>query len=113
MITKGENFSRARLVNFKPQSGDVIESCNLAQLQPHTPVGLGVAGLTYRNCNLVNCDVDGIVEHCNTTQISRCGNLHDGYDCAVDCEHVTSSESISVDGVLIDTLYEYADKVVV
>jgi len=111
MIIKGQNFSHARLLEFDPQPGDIIESCNLAQMHPHTVI-TKVAGLTFRSCNLVNCAVDATTESCNTAQISRCGNLHDGYECVTDCEHVTSFEEIMVDDVLVDTLYEYADKVV-
>ena len=113
MIIKGQNFSHARLLEFDPQPGDIIESCNLAQMHPHTPIAVGVADLQYKGCNLVNCDVSGVVEHCNIMQISRCGNLQEGFSCVVDCEHVTSSEDIIVDGLVVDTLRQYADKVVV
>ena len=113
MIIKGQNFSHARLLEFDPQPGDIIESCNLAQMHPHTPIAVGVADLQYKDCNLVNCDVSGVVEHCNIMQISRCGNLQEGFSCVVDCEHVTISEDIIVDGLVVDTLRQYADKVVV
>lgn len=111
MIIKNKNFSRGRIVDFNPQSGDVIESCNLSQMYPHTVI-TDVVGLKFKSCNLVNCDVpEGtVVEGCNITQISRCGNLHADYDCAVDCEHVVSSEQIIVDGVIVETIYDYQDR---
>ncbi len=111
MIIKNKNFSRGRLADFNPQAGDTIESCNLSQMYPHTEITT-VAGLTFTGCNLVNCDVpaDAVVTDSNTKQVSRCGNLHDNYDCEVDCEHVINSETISIDGTIVETLYEYEDK---
>lgn len=111
-VIKNKNFSRARLADFSPESGDTIESCNLSQMYPHTAI-TEVSNLTFKGCNLVNCDVpaDAVVERCNTTQISRCGHLHDDYTCAVNCEHLVSSEDIIVDGVVVDTIREYQDEV--
>lgn len=110
MIIKNKNFSRSRLIYFRPSEGDVIEFCNLSQMYPHTNI-TEIAGLTFRLCNLVNCDVpaDAVIESCNTTQISHCGHLHDDYVCPVECEHLVSSEDIIIDGVVVDTLREYED----
>ena len=106
------NYSHARLSNWKPSNGDLVEGHNFTQKFPHTAIGTGITGLRFKRCNLVNCNIpaDATVESCNTTQISRCGHLNDEYDCAVDCEHLVSSEEIRVDGELVDTLREYADK---
>ncbi len=105
------NYSHDRLSNWTPSNGDTVEGHNFTQKYPHTDIGAGVTGLKFKNCNLVNCDIpaDATVESCNTTQISRCGWLNDGYECAVNCEHLVSTEEIRVDTVLIDTLYEYED----
>ena len=113
MIIKNKNFSRGRLADFNPSAGDVIESCNLSQMYPHTGI-TDVTGLTFTGCNLVNCDVpEGTtITDCNTSQVMRCGNLDDNYTCAVECEHMTSKEEITIDGVIVGTIYEYKDKAV-
>ena len=100
-------------------NGDVIERCNLSQHTPGTAIASGVTGLTFRDCNLVNCSVpgDAVVEHCNTTQVSRCTNLHPnliahGLAAEVEnCPHVVDTDEIYIDGTLIDTIYHYADTV--
>ena len=108
------NYSHNKISNWAPDNGDTIEGHNFTQKYPHTGIGAGITGLRFKNCNLVNCDVpvDATVENCNTTQISRCGHLNDGYECAVDCEHLVSEEDVVVDGVVIDVLREYADEVI-
>ena len=113
-LIRMRNFSHDHITRFNPQPGDVIDLCNFSQMYPHTSI-TEVAGLTFKLCNLVNCDTpnDAVIEDCNTKQVSRCGHLHDEYDCAVDCEHLISSEDIIIDGVVVDTLYEYADKAVI
>ncbi len=111
-IIKNKNFSRGRLADFTPSSGDTIESCNLSQMYPLTGI-TDVTGLTFRSCNLVNCSLpaDAVVENCNTMQANLCGHLNDDYSCPVDCEHLVGSEEIYIDGVLVETIYEYEDKV--
>ena len=113
-MIKNQNFSHGRLADFKPIDGDVVDSCNLSQKYPHTEITT-VPGLTFTNCNLVNCKLPpgSTTEKCNIAQISRCGHLNDDYDCADECEHMTSSEEILVDGVVADTIREYKDKVVI
>lgn len=108
-MIKDKNFSHQRIANFMPANGEVIEDCNFTQPTPWTPIAVGLNGLIFRNCNLVNCSppADSVVESCNTTQISRHTEA-----CPVDCEHLTSSEDIIVDGVVVDTLCQYEDKVV-
>ena len=109
------NYSHGRLSNWEPSNGDTVEGHNFTQKYPHTDIGVGVTGLKFKDCNLVNCDIpaDATVEGCNTTQISRCGHLNDNYTCTSDeCEHMTSKDIITIDGEVVDTIYEYADKVV-
>jgi hypothetical protein len=54
--------------NLQPplRDGDVLKSCNCQQEKPHTPFGEGIRNLTFRLCNLENCDVpeDARVEDC-------------------------------------------------
>ena len=116
MSIEGQNFS------FKQPdftNGDVVENCNLTQLQPGTLIGGGVAGLVFRYCNLVNCSVpgDAVVENCNTSQIERCANLHPELlkrglvPEDVNCPHVTDIDEIEIGGVVVDTIYTYKDNV--
>ena len=108
-MIKDKNFSGPRIASFAPVVGEVISSCNFTQSSPWTPIAVGYSGLTFRDCNLVNCSppADSSVEGCNVIQISRHTE-----DCLVDCEHLISSEDIIVDGVIVDTLRQYEDKVV-
>lgn len=107
------NYFGDRISRCTPQNGDVLEGHNFAQVLPGTAIFEGVTGLTFRGCNLVNCvvPVDAVVEKCNTAQVDRCSHLHAGlpYTCEVECRHMTSKEEIVVDGVVVDTLYEYQD----
>lgn len=96
--------------------GDVFEHCNVMQLQPATAICVGVAGLTFRHCNLVNCQVpgDATVEHCNAAQISRCAHLHKKWELPAEpdnCPHVTSTDEVWIDGLLVDTTYHREDTV--
>ncbi len=108
-MIKNKNFSGPLLANFSPANGEVIESCNFTQPIPWTLIAERVSGLTFRDCNLVNClpPSDSVIENCNTAQISRHTEA-----CPVDCEHLVSSEDIIVDGVVVDTILQYEDKVV-
>jgi hypothetical protein len=110
------NYSRGLLERCEFVNDGIYEGHNFSQKYPHTAIGEGFTGLKFENCNLVNCDVpaDTVVVSCNTTQISRCGNIegNDDYECAAECKHLVSSEDVMIDGVVIDTLREYADKVV-
>jgi hypothetical protein len=62
MLYKFRNFCAA-LPDFKP--GDVFEGCNFAQQKAHTALTT-VKGLTFRDCNLMNCDLppDAVEDGC-------------------------------------------------
>lgn len=100
-------------------NGQVVENWNLTQLQPHTAIGEGVTGLTFRNCNLLNCDVpaDAVIEgslHCHK---SFCSHLHPAWiphglpKCVEVCEHVADIDEVTIDGETV-LFYTYADEVV-
>lgn len=102
-------------------NGSVIEGHNLTQGVPHTKIYEGKTGLTFRNCNLVNCDVPAgsVVESCNKSQVSFCAHLHDswlekGYipSEVTLCSHLVTTDVITIDGVAVDTNYTYEDKAV-
>ena len=104
-----KNFSLEHLAAFSPQPNDIYSNCNFTQKHPHTMI-TDAEGLIFQDCNLVNCDtpVSAVLVDCNTQQISRCGNLHDEYDCEENCSHVVDSDEIELDGVVVETIYQYA-----
>jgi hypothetical protein len=63
-----QNYSRR---DPECRDGDAFVSCNLSQAEPETPICVGRVGLTFRDCNLLNCRVpdDAVVERCNTAQV--------------------------------------------
>lgn len=103
------------------ENGTTIEGWNLCQKLPHTKIFEGVTGLTFRNCNLINCDVppDAVIEFCNRTQMEYCGHANPKLvergileACPTVCGHVTATDRVSIDGVLIETIYRYENKAV-
>lgn len=98
--------------------GMVFVNCNFSQKEPHTAIFTGKTGLTFRNCNLVNCDIpaDSVVEGGIRCHVSYCSHVHPQWvekgllECAENCSHVTGVDTITIDGVAIDTVYNYADK---
>ena len=55
MIYQNQSFAGQQPLFF--QNGDEIINCNCVQLQPHTPFAVGISGLKFSGCNLVNCDL--------------------------------------------------------
>lgn len=101
-------------------NGATIEGHNMVRAVPHTKIYEGVTGLTFRNCNLTNCDVpaDAVVFQCNTGNVTFCSNIHPYWldmgfiaECSVECEHVTQIDTVTIDGVVVDTNYIRHDKV--
>jgi len=97
----------------------IIDGGNYTQSVPHTKIYEGITGLIFRNCNLVNCDVppDAIVENCNTKQVGFCSHLHPkmlehGYisKCSISCQHLTGTDTVTIDGTQVDVNYIYSDK---
>lgn len=112
-MIKFKNFSLDALPS-SIENGEVFEFCNFTQAIAGTDIFSGATGLTFRNCNLINCvvPVGSIIEKCNNTQKSFCSHLHTNWGlvaCIDDCEHVYNSDEIWVDGVLIETTYYYED----
>jgi hypothetical protein len=104
----------------EPVNG-VVEGHNFTQGAPHTAIYTGQTGLTFRNCNLLNCDVPAgsVVERCNTGNMSFCSHVTPGWSekgyiskCAADCSHRTVVDTVTIDGVTVDSNYTYEDKVV-
>ncbi len=106
-----KNYSKSRLANISPKPGDVFEGCNFCQNVPQTKLFPGVTGLTFRNCNMQNCapPPGAILEKSVVTQVSRCAHLHPsrGLTCAVDCVHLVSTDTVTIDGTVVVTKRHY------
>ena len=104
----------------EPVNG-VIEGHNFTQGRPHTAIYGDQIGLTFRKCNLLNCEVpDGsVVDDCLTCHVSFCSHLNDGWlemgvidECAIDCEHLVQIDTITIDGESLGENRIYENKVV-
>jgi len=101
------------------QNGHVFEYSNFMQAQPHTPIFTGITGLVFRKCNLTNCDVppDAVLENCTNRHKDLCSNLHPkwvgkGLPTELkNCPHVVDTDTVTIDGVVVDTTYHYADTI--
>lgn len=96
----------------------VVDGHNFTQGAPHTAIYTGYTGLTFRKCNLTNCDVPAgsVIESCLKSQISFCSHLHEGWIdkgvitvCAENCSHVTNYDTVTIDGKAVETNYSYSD----
>lgn len=99
------------------EDGHTFRTDNFMQLVPHTALFAGVTGLTFIDCNLTNCDLpaDAVVQGGTFLHISFCSHLHEFPGmalCDTECTHMTQKNEIFIDGVLVDTQYEYSDEVV-
>ena len=91
------------------KNGDTIEGMNLSQVLPHTKICEGIAGLTFKGCNLANCALppDAVVVDCLQIQRDFCYHLHLKKGLPVEednCRHVI--EEIEVDGEIIGYVRE-------
>lgn len=101
------------------ESGATINSGNFTQLSPDTPIMVGKT-LTINGGNWTNVrrDPNWTVNGGNWAQISRCTHEHPNLiaqgltECELDCEHVVDTDSVTIDGVLVDTIYHYRDTVI-
>jgi len=99
------------------QNGQTFENCNFMQMAPNTTIFAGKTGLSFRKCNLVNCNVpaDAQIDDCLHIHKSFCSHLHEKWidkglsECAENCSHVIDTDEIIIDGMKIDTIYHYAD----
>lgn len=101
------------------KNGERLVRHNFTQAQPHTKIFLGITGLTFEGCALLNCDVppDATLIDCSNGHASFCSHQHLKWlekgaipQCAVDCIHRTSIDTITIDGVVVDTINYYTDK---
>lgn len=102
----------------EPVNG-VVEGHNFTQGAPHTAIYAGQTGLTFRRCNLLNCDVPAgsTIEDClGPVHTSFCSHLYPqwcekGYitECAENCSHLTVTDIVTIDGVVVDSNYTYTN----
>lgn len=96
--------------------GAVINRGNFTQLLPGTEILVGKQ-LTINGGNWTNVkrQPGWTVTGGNWTQADRCSHLNPKLverglpRCADECRHTTEKEEITVDGVLVDTIYTYGD----
>ena len=101
-------------------NGDTFEGYNFMQKSPHTAIFAGVTGLTFRKCNLTNCDVpvDAVIEGGLRFHKSLCANIYPDWVAkglpaeAVNCVHVVDTDTVTIDGVVVDETYHYEDTMV-
>ena len=77
---------------------------------------MGKTGLVFRDCNLTNCDVpiDAVIEGGLHVHISFCVNKHPDWPLDAEsenCNHVIDTDTIIIDGQLVDSIYHYEDEV--
>ncbi len=94
--------------------GSVITGGNFSQLQPNTAIMVGKT-LTIRGGNFSNVKTDAnwTIEGGNFSQISRCTNIASWLvakgltPCIENCPHVVDVDTVTIDGVVVDTTYHY------
>lgn len=118
-------FTRGLGLPNIPQGG-VFEGYNFTQAKPHTKIFVGRTGLTFKGCNLVNCDVPigSVIIDCLHIHKEFCSNKHPKWvakginKCVDNCSHyvesITDKEYDKKTGVLLkeDVVKVYEDKLV-
>lgn len=102
MAVKNKNYAYK---NPECSDGETFEYCNFTQLVPNTELFEDKTGLTFNNCNLINCKVpaDSVIKDCNTAQIERCSHNHPELlkrglkQCTVDCKHRKSAIPVNME----------------
>lgn len=111
------NYSLGRLTLPDIENGHTFIGDNFCQLVAHTSLFEGKTGLSFIDCNCINCDMplDSVFSHCNRAQVSFCTNLRPELidkglsPCSENCSHVVDTDTVYIDSVLVDTIYHYED----
>lgn len=102
------------------ENGHHFTDVNFAQAEPNTEIFIGKTGLIFEKCNLINCSIPGDAQKIDCLHIQKdmCANTHpqwvdEGFiDAeAENCSHVVDTDEITIDGVLVDTIYYYEDTI--
>lgn len=116
------NYCFGRLPLPDVENGHTFTGDNFTQLLAHTKIFEGKTGLTFIKCNLTNCDppADSVCIGADLKHCEFCANVHPEWvekygltPCAMNCSHVTATDSITIDGVVVEDVYYYSDKAVV
>ena len=98
------------------EDGATITGGNFTQLVPGTEILVGKKlTITGGNWTNVKRQPEWEVTGGNWTQVEFCSHLHPNFvkhglkECAKDCAHLVEKSEIKIDGVLIETIHEYAD----
>ena len=95
--------------------GSTINEGNFTQLYPDTEIMVGKT-LTINGGNFCNVKVQPgwTINGGNFTKVNFCHHLHPSWDLPAgveECPHMISKDEITIDGVLVDTIYTYEDEV--
>ena len=117
MTIHSGNYCRTKLSRLVVENGDTIRNSNLLQVTPNTPVCVGKTGLTFEDCLLVNVTLppDATVIGQQPIQKSFCSHLHPKFEitpCVENCSHVVDTDTITIDGTLVDTIYHREDTII-
>lgn len=118
MIIKDKNFGMGKMARFGStiKDGDELIRCMLAQGRPHTKVFVGTKDLKITKCNSLNCDFPSgtIVTKGLNIHKSKCSHRYPSLlaqgqidECAVDCEHLEKTDTVTIDGALIKEKRHY------
>lgn len=96
-------------------SGSVVSNGNFSQLLPDTAILVGKA-LTINGGNWTNVRQDPAwtINGGNWTQVEYCAHLHPEWNLAVEadnCSHVIETDVVTIDGVVVDTIYHREDTI--
>ena len=100
------------------EDGHTFTGDNFLQLLPHTKILEGKKGIKFINCNLTNCDIpeDAVSNLGKPQHIEWCSHLRPDFvtrglkECVENCAHMVSVEKITIDGQVVDTVYQYEHK---
>ena len=116
MVHNELRLSGGKLSGIKVSDGDTFFLCDFISYEQNENIFVGVTGLTFDTCRLVNCIApqDAVLVDCTVVDKPFCTNKHPYLsgkknDCAIECSHLQSTEALNIDGVCVDTIYHYED----
>ena len=116
MTIHSGNYCRTKLSRLVVENGDTIRNSNLLQVTPNMPICEGKTGLIFEDCLLVNVTLppDAVVIGAPPRNVSFCSHLHPTFEltpCVENCPHVTEVDTVTIDGVVVDTIYHREDTI--
>lgn len=114
-IWKRKNFSGKDPKNVGVDDGDELIECNCGQKAPYTEICQGLTGLIFTDCMLQNCvlPLGAVKNRGNIPHVEFCSNLKPGFTdqtCSENCSHVVDTDTVTMDGIVVDTVYHYKHK---